>query len=650
MTGRGLRFKLIAVVLSTVGILFAGIFSYNYIYSRGLIADLVRRNAMQLALATVHRVENVLYAVERTTEQTARSVEEVVENRGVVNGIVRGMVQYSKDIFGSTIAFHPPFESVAGGDKKNLYAPYWYKGDGNTRFRFLSYDYTLADWYLIPRELGKPVWSEPYFDVGGGECLMATYSVPFYKHTHGRREFAGIVTADVSLQWLRKMVLSITVGRTGYAFLISRNGTFIVHPDERLIMNETIFTVAEDRRDPALRGIGRRMVRGESGGANLQDWVSGSESWIVFHPLTLSGWSLGIIFPKRELLEDITRLNTMVGLLGVVGVIFLFGIVVIIGRSITRPIVALSATAERIAQGDLHAPLPSPSSRDEIATLTETFRSMQESLRHYIKELERTITEKQRIESELTIARDIQMGILPKVFPPFPERSEFDIYARLRSAREVGGDFYDFFFTDQRYFWIVIGDVSGKGVPASLFMAVTRTLVKAKANGSSSPAAVLSAVNKDLSSDNPSLMFVTIFLGVLDTQMGLFTYANGGHNPPYLAGKAREGVTRLATTRGLALGVHGDFPYRESCLTLAADDFLVLYTDGVTEAENEAKELFSADRLEQLIERLKNSSPEAMVKAILQGIDEFAGQAPQSDDITLMVMRFRGSVFEKDSV
>jgi len=631
---RSIQFKFIIAILFSCGLLFIGIFLVNYFYSRNIIKDLIQRDAAHLALATVKRIELILYGLEKVAMNAAAELAEKTVDEEA-HEMIRRIVDHNGEIYGMTLANDP---SITAG---TFSAPYWYRGEQGLHFRYLTYDYTVSDWYIIPKEMGKPQWSEPYFDVGGGECLMTTYSVPFYRQVKGEKVFAGVVTADVSLTWLREILSSITIGKTGYIFIISRNGTFISHPDERLIMNESIFSVAEARNDAALRDIGKRMIRGEKGNGALQDWTNGADSWIVFHPFPLAGWSLGIVLPKSELLGDLSKLSHMVVVLGVGGMLLLLVVTVLIGRSITRPLLGLTRSVERIAEGDLDAPLPVISSRDEIARLATSFAHMQKSLKHYIKELAQTISEKERIESELTIAREIQMGILPKVFPPFPERKEFDIYARLQPAREVGGDFYDFFFTDKDHFWVVIGDVSGKGVPASLFMAVTRTLLKAKAEGASSPGAVLDVVNRDLSADNPSLMFVTIFLGMLDCRTGLFTYANGGHNPPYLL-RPGEDPQPLLSTKGLALGVQGRFQYRENTLTLKADDALLFYTDGVTEAVNAPGELFSSHRLQCLLAKNETRSPLETVGLVVKEIEAFAGETPQADDITVMVIRFRG--------
>jgi|YelNatPaOPRAMG01_1025707.scaffolds.fasta_scaffold01323_18 sigma-B regulation protein RsbU (phosphoserine phosphatase) len=642
---RGLRFILIASILSTVGLLFVAIFLCYYSFSRSIIEGLIRKDAVHLAMSTVNQIEVFLHAIEKVSATTAHYIETTPKNLESGQDIIRYMLESNPEIYGSTMALEPFSNSgFNGGEETMLFAPYWYRGSQRLIFRYLNYDYTLSDWYLIAKELKKPDWSEPYFDVGGGECLMTTYSVPLFSTSKGDKVFTGVVTADVSLKNLQDIVASIKLGKSGYAFIISQNGTFVMHPNDRLIMNETIFTVAEARGDDTLREIGRRMIRGENGYEALTDWENNRQSWLVFMPLPSSGWSLGVIFPKDELLEDITKLNWIVGLIGLSGVVILCIIVVSIGNSITRPLTALCKATDEIAKGNLETPLPVVPSGNEVALLASSFSSMRESLKGYIRELSRTIAEKERIESELTIAREIQMGILPKVFPPFPDREEFDIYSVLQPAREVGGDFYDFFFTEQDRFWVTVGDVSGKGIPASLFMAVTRTLIKAKANGAASPGSVLEAVNRDLSGDNPSLLFVTIFLGMLDTRTGVFTYANGGHNPPYLTGRHDKKPRQIPLTKGLALGVREGFRYREETIELSPGDVITLYTDGVTEALNAEGELFSTRRLESVLERLQEASPKLIVEELLKNIKDFSGNTPQSDDITIMAMKFNGSL------
>jgi len=406
-------------------------------------------------------------------------------------------------------------------------------------------------------------------------------------------------------------------------------------------MNETIFSVAEAREDSLMREIGREMIQGQSGFVPFKSLQTGKACWMVYTPLSSSSWSLGVLFPQVELMIDVARLNRTVFILFLAGMGIICGVIVLIARSITRPLRLLSGATAHIATGNMDITLPVLKSRDEVGRLAEAFEYMISSLKQHIKELTAATAARERIEGELQVARDIQMGILPKVFPPFPERKEFDIFATLKPAKEVGGDLFDFFFLDDDHLCFTIGDVSGKGVPASLFMMVTCTMIKTKATIGLTPAKVLTNVNRDLSVDNPSLMFVTLFLGVLNVRTGKLQYVNAGHNSPYVLAPGAE-LGQLAQTKGILLGVEKDFLFDSQETTLEPGTTLLLFTDGVTEAINADEEIFSDERLEQTILGLKDKSVEQMTAGVLAAVETFSKGVAQFDDITLMALRYNG--------
>lgn len=259
-------------------------------------------------------------------------------------------------------------------------------------------------------------------------------------------------------------------------------------------------------------------------------------------------------------------------------------------------------------------------------------------IHNLIKERE-TLHSKELIESELSVAREIQMSIVPKIFPPFPERPEFDIFAILEPAKEVGGDLYDFFLLDEDHLCFTIGDVSGKGVPASLFMAVTKTLIKAKSDIQLGPDEILYQVNNELCEDNDSGMFVTGLLGILTISTGAVVFSNGGHNIPYLL-KANGEVQFLPKVSGMALGVMEGVPFNSAVINLKAGDSLILYTDGVTEAMNPAGELLSEERLQKILQGSAGKTAREEVRHILDSTRQFADGADQSDDITVLVIKY----------
>ncbi|MFH1123203.1 MAG: SpoIIE family protein phosphatase [Pseudomonadota bacterium] len=637
LKNRGIALKLIILILASITVIFSFVLGYNYFFSRRIIIANIEKDAGHLALATVNHLDMVLRPVEKVPQNLAQFLGTFPYESGDIMSLVESVVEHNPEIYGATIAFEPYAYSATS----LTFAPYFYKSGGKMEFTYIPYEYFDSDWYQIPKELDRPAWTEPYYDEGAGNIIMATYAVPFYRPGMGKREFLGVVTADISLDWLQEIVSSIKIGRTGYGFLISKNGTFVTHPDPNLVMNETIFSVAEARNDARMRALGREMVQGKSGFAPFRSLKTGKECWMVYAPLSANGWSLGVLFPKDELMADVATLNRTVLVISLIGLMFIVIVIVLIAGSITKPLRVLSRVAGIMGTGNLDIEIPPIKSGDEVGRLADSFNAMKGSLKKYISDLTETTAAKERIESELNIARDIQMGILHKIFPPFPHRHELDIWATLEPAKEVGGDLYDFFLMDEDHLCFAVGDVSGKGVPAALFMAIVMTLIKTKASESATADTILTRVNQALSSNNPSSMFVTLFLGILNIRTGEIEYSNGGHNPPYIIPAGGE-IRPVETTHGMALGVMEDFPYQAKKLILQKGDSLFVYTDGVTEAMNAAEELFSSERLERDLTVLKEKPIQEVVAGIMEKIGIFSQGLEQTDDITMMMLTFSG--------
>jgi serine phosphatase RsbU (regulator of sigma subunit) len=330
-------------------------------------------------------------------------------------------------------------------------------------------------------------------------------------------------------------------------------------------------------------------------------------------------------------------------------VIFFLSIVLanLIVKRISRPLEQFTVHVSRLATHDFSTPVAGQAevallaqrSTDEIGELATAFLSLESALQQSIAHLKETTAAKERIESELKIARDIQMSILPRIFPPFPQRTEFDLHATIEPAYEVGGDFYDFFLVDDEHLCFAIGDVSGKGVPASLFMAITQALWRVEVHRQYEPDLVLTVLNKELCRGNESCMFVTVFCGVLHLRTGEVQYSNGGHTLPYRL--SRQGsVQCVENTGGMALGVKEDATYARNTLRLSPYEGLFLYTDGVTEAMDADGELFSEERLQSCLQSDQSLPPVEVIRRTLGELKEFVAGAEQSDDITTLAIRF----------
>lgn len=637
----GLAFKLIFFILTSTTMIFVVAFTYNYEISKREVLKKIERNAQYLTHATVNRIETVLRAVEKVPASLAITVESSPYTREELSEVISRAVSANPEIFGIGFAFEP----YAFMKNDYFFAPYCYKDKDRTVACYLgsdTYRYFYLDWYQIPKELNRPIWSEPFYAEGAGNIMMATFSTPFYyPGKDGAGMLRGIATADVSLMWLKDIIAAVKIYESGYAFLISQNGVFISHPDTRLIMRESLFSVAEAIAYPELRRIGREMIRGAEGFVSLKDLRDGRKAWMYYAPLPACGWSVGIVVPEEELFADIRHLSQQIMLIGVAGFVLLCLVVAFFSGTITRPLRFLARSTSEIARGNLDIELPEVTEKDEIGTLTRSFREMKTALKEYIANLAETTAAKERIESELKIARSIQMSFLPKHFPSFADQSAFEIYAALEPAKQIGGDLYDFFLLDEEHLFFSVGDVSDKGIPAALFMAVTKTLMKGVAEPEASPSDILAKVNAELCQDNDSAMFVTVFCGILNLRTGELWYSNAGHNPPLIVRSDSE-PEWLKLPEGFLLGVVEESQYHSDMVVLRPGDLLVAYTDGVTEARNRDDTLYGEQRLREMVLTCFSKPAEHIVREIMESVKQFAVGVPQADDITLLTVRFKG--------
>jgi sigma-B regulation protein RsbU (phosphoserine phosphatase) len=447
---------------------------------------------------------------------------------------------------------------------------------------------------------------------------------------------AGVVGLDISMDSIRGTIIHTPDEIEGYAFLLDGRGQLI--DQER-----------PDMFVPAAGGsIRSKMAAGDAG----TDYDAATATYVAYAPIRsihsfdrTSSWSVGISMPEAEITrvaDDIQRrmffmLKLMAGI-GAAIVILVVGVARRISSGITGPIQDLGAGVMRIGSGDLDYRLD-VRTHDEIEELANAFNKMAGDLQTYVRDLSTTTVEKERFESELRVGHDIQMSFLKKIFPAFPHRNDFSLYATIQTAREVGGDLYDFSLIDDTRLFFYIGDVSDKGVPASLIMAITMTLMKrASEQPGITPAGILRQVNVALSEDNENCMFVTLFVGILNLKTGELTFSNAGHNPPVVLGA--DGKCKFLTLPdGLVLGVMTEAEYRNETVYLQPGAMIVTYTDGVTEAMNREHELYSEGRLQETLMRLAGRGVKDTVGEIISSVRVHAAGAPQSDDIAVLALR-----------
>lgn len=632
--------RLSLVILGVVSILFALTFLGNSRTSRKYVKNESIERAQSALENTILRINNVLNSVELTIHNMSWLVAANLDKPETLYDITEHILQSNDFISGSAIAFEPYYYEEYG----YFYSPYSYREGDEIKSIQLGtneYNYHFMDWYQIPRLLNRPYWSEPYYDNGGGNMIMTTYSYPIYDH---QGKLIAIFTADLSLEWFTEQVNSIKPYPNAYNLMIGRGGTYLVHRKKENILNETMFMSARLNEDQPLYETARNMVDGKKGMIEFNR--TDNRSYLFYAPVTATGWSVAVACLHSDIFAGVDTLRRYSYIVGIIGLLLMTVICFIVIRRMSKPLIDIADAAIDIAEGNLTTALPEVTTHDEVRTLYDSFTNMQQSLLKYIDELQETTANNERIESELRIAREIQMGMVPKKFPAYPERVDVDLFACLLPAREVGGDLYDYFIDDDQLYFI-IGDVSGKGVPASLVMAVTCRLFRTISSYIKTPEGIMSTINNALSESNESNMFCTALVGILDLKGGCLKYCNAGHNPPYVI--TPDGQAQiLKVEQNIALGIWSGFEYIGESCHMERGSSLFMYTDGVTEAENVNKSLYGDDRLLNLLKKQGMQDAHQIVSNVLDDVESYAKEAPQSDDITILCWRLNDASADKD--
>lgn len=623
------------VILIAAVILITTALVTNWFVRDGILREEQLRATSALENAEEH-INKVFIAVETAVKNHTNEIKKNVNApHEEMYRITREMLEMNPMIVGSAIAFEPYYFS----DEGKYFSPYSYRDEkGEILSKQLgtdTYDYLTMEWYRMPKKLKKGHWSEPYCDTGGGEMTMTTYSYPL---TDKKGNVYAVVTADVSLDWLSEMMDSLKYYEKSYCFILSRDGTYLAHPVKKSVLAETVFEAAKKLNNDDLAKIGKEMTGGKMDMKRFHSPHLG-HSFIFYKPIVRTGWSMAIVCSAEEFFRSATNAGFFVAALILIMLVILAFVLKIGVRRLTLPLTQFTQAVNEVANGNLQAKLPPVRSKDEMLRLHNSFVTMQHSLELQMEELKQVNEQKGRIESELKIASNIQRAMLPKIFPPYPDRDDIDIYGQQTPAKEVGGDLFDFYIRDEKLFFC-IGDVSGKGIPASLVMAVARSLFRTLSMHEPHPNRIISQMNDRMAEDNELNMFVTLFIGVLDLPTGRLRYCNAGHNAPLLLNEAEnvKEKTFLPCDSNLPIGIMGGWKFTLQETNITPGTTIFLYTDGLTEAENIEHELFGEERMIDAVPFTSNSQD--ITERVVEAVQDFTGEAEQSDDLTMLTVRY----------
>jgi sigma-B regulation protein RsbU (phosphoserine phosphatase) len=597
------------------------------------------RGANELAARLAAGIDAVIRPIEGGIRTVAYQLEEVDPPLEEYPERIRGILGAWPEVYGSTIAV----DAAPGYVDAAPYAPYLFRRAARVAYADLareSYAYRELPWYRRAADAGAPVWSLPYFDAGGGETWMVTYSVPFFRVVPGdRRVLAGVVTADLDLEWVKTAAAKVALGPIGLGWLSSsQSKESFVAPIGDTVRRLDRFDRSLDQ--DAIRGIGEAMLAKNVSFRRLPRNVSSQPAYLAVRDLETLGWRLMLVIPRAELFANARALLDRQLWLGAIGLLALIGAISIVASGIARPVHALADAVGGARDGNLDFRLPETARRDEIGVLTDALKQMQDSLQAHIRLRAESLAEQARLEHELEIAASIQQSMLPRgeAGAALPEAAL--VAAALLPARQVGGDLYDYFTLRDDDVLFAIGDVSDKGIPAALFMARLSGLLRVLGAAGELPDRLLEGINARLVDGNDACMFVTVGCGLLNVQTGLVRYASAGHEPPLL--REIEGTVRpWNAENGPAIGIDAGVGYELREGYIAPGDTLVLFTDGVTEAAAENGSLFGVERLSALLRDQEIDDPASLVQRVVDTVAAHASGFHATDDLTVMAVGWR---------
>jgi sigma-B regulation protein RsbU (phosphoserine phosphatase) len=558
----------------------------QFYYTRDLLRTEIEQRAQTELMAKADMIAHTLHTAEATMEEHSRHIQQHLQNPDDMFTATKQLIEVNPNVVGGCICFVPYYYK----EKGRIFEPYAEKRNGQvvvSQIASAEHDYTLNPAFIKALREKRKLWSDPYI-YGENNQQLTTYSYPLLD---AKGNVAAVCGLDIDLTWLSDTINSMHYYPSSFGLVLTQEGQLAVGPSaDRADQNDV---------KQIMNLVNNRSKRETSGGIEIAEFVGSknqSEGTVYFTSLKeYPHWQVVLVNYDNEVFEPIKRMRFRNMILILSGLLVLFFII------------------NRFARNE--------------------------------KRLRQAGIKQTRIDSELHIASAIQQTMLPKTFPPFPERNDIDIYGSLVPAKEVGGDLFDFYIRDEKLFFC-IGDVSGKGVPSAIVMAVMQKLFRITSAHTSNPANIVQAINQELCNNNERNMFMTFFIGILDLPSGRLRFCNAGHETPLILSEDAGCVTvsKLPVKSNLPIGVFADFTFEKEEYQLPVNSTFFLYTDGLTEALNAQREQFRLNRIKEVLSQCtpdEAKNTERLINVMSDAVNKFTGNTEQSDDLTMLAIRYQ---------
>lgn len=633
---RGLAFKQSMMILAAITVVFGLIFGIMSYKTQDMLNKMTVENGEETSRANVNYIDKLFNAGKLVGDDVATTLGKRKMTKAELDTFLLQSLTNARNLVPQIVAVVLAYEPGMGPETP--------KGEFMRLARFTENEIKLVtgghyddkEWYYSTRDGKTSRWQEPFI----GEFVpepIAVYTVPiFQKNKNGEEVLAGVLAIDMSIDFLKDEISSIPVSNSGYAIITSAKNVAVAYPK----------SIAQGKRN---REIVVKEIRGnsqvdfdrqtrDSSGLFLGTVAGGEESAIYYTTINSNNWTFMVVWPIEKYLKDQSSMRKLFLVLAIGGYIIILIIILLISFRVAKPLKELAIAARKLGRGNFNVTIPQITGRDEISEFAGAFSNMLTELKDHIERQK----DLKRIERELDLARNIQLSMLPG--SEHDENSDDDRHELapfLLPAKEVGGDFYDFFKIDNDHLCVVIGDVSGKGVAAALFMMVARIILRTTTMNLKSIVDAFNRTNFALAKRNKLNMFVTVWAGIIDLRTGHIDFASAGHNPP--AVRHSDGsVEFIKSKAGLVMAAMEETIYKPQTYDLKKGDTLFLYTDGVTEATNTNDVLFGDSRLLATLKMGGERSTADTCTLVKKEIDNFVQDAPQFDDITMLAIKFNG--------
>jgi len=631
MSKKSTAFRLNVYISLAVAVILIAMIAIYYRFSLQLIHENVEKKVSDLSSKTISEIRKNVISSESIAKNTAMHLPYFIDN-----GDVRKLLSHIMSDYPYVQAIHIDLEDIFPGSPVKYSI---YRKEGLVEYRESNKPAFVND---LEEKISEPItssggkgWTEPFICEEAREAV-SMYCLPFVITEQGVGEIpAGYVFVELSLSFLNEEIKHIKVGESGFSFLISKEGTYLTHPNEEWILTWNIKNLSETVYKGDRQVLTDLPGKDTSGSfiayPSLLDY---KRSWVYYTPIPENNWMLIFVVPFSELFAEISGLLFKLLIISLAGLVLIFFLIAYISKKLMDPLAQIASeihdfsTAGRV-----------PNSVNEVETLKKSFALIQAWYEKFKVEREENRLSKKQIKRELEQASEIINNIIPTEVPVIAGEKSLEISSAFRPANVVGGDLYDYFLIDDNHLLIAIGDVSGKGISAAIFMGVAHTLLRSNVSARN-PDVLIKELNRELFSKNPNQYFLTLFVGILNIKSGVLKYCNAAHTTSLIV-RAGSKVDELAGSHGLPLGIYNNKEYASSSVTLCNDDILVLYTDGITDSVNDREGRFGENKLKEIIAGSNNNTAPEIVNNVENQLKEFRNGTKQNDDYSLVVLKYK---------